>query len=121
MNKMGLPAGADATSGTGGGPFPVCIKDYASGSNVLRRVDPAMVGPRFTNVPVRFIVGVDGKAHGIHVISAAPDQAQSVRDALAQWSFKPYIQNGVPVEVETGILFKFPPDGVKLPPVPEKY
>jgi hypothetical protein len=34
---------------------------------------------------------------------------------------KPYTQNGVPAEVETGILFKFPPDGTTLSPVPEKY
>lgn len=121
MNKLGLPEGADAVSGTGGGPFPVCIKDYASGANVLHKVDPVMVGARFTNVPVRFIVGADGKAHHIHVISASPEQAKSARDALAEWSFKPFMENGAPREVETGILFKFPPEGVKLPPIPEKY
>jgi hypothetical protein len=121
MSELELPEGADATAGTGGGPFPICIKDYASGPNVLHKVDPEMVGPRYSNVPVRVIIGANGKARHIHVISASPEQAKSVRDALAQWSFKPYQQNGVAVEVETGILFKFPPDGAKLPPVPEKY
>jgi hypothetical protein len=121
MNKLGLPEGADAKSGTGGGSVPLCIKDYATGPNVIRKVDPAMADPRFTNVPVRVIVGADGKARHIHVINASPEQAKSVKNALAQWSFKPYTRNGTPVEVETGILFKFPPEGAKLPPVPEKY
>jgi hypothetical protein len=121
MGKLKLPDGADAKVGTGGGQFPICIKDYATGANVLHRVDPVMVGARFTSVPVRVIIGADGKARHIHVINGSPEQAKSVRDALAQWSFKPYVQNGTPVEVETGILFKFPPDGTKLPPIPEKY
>jgi TonB family protein len=121
MSKLQLPEGADATSGTGGGQFPTCIKDYATGPNVVHKVDPVMAGPRYTNVPVRVIIGTDGKVRHIHVINGSPEQDKSVRDALAQWSFKPYVQNGVAAEVETGILFKFPPDGTKLPPVPEKY
>ena len=121
MNQMKLPGEAGATAGTGGGDVPVCVKGYASGSNVLHKVDPVMVGPRFTTVPARIIIGADGKVKHIHVINASPEQAKSVQDALAQWVFKPYTQNGVPAEAETGILFKFPPDGTDLAPVPEKY
>jgi hypothetical protein len=121
MSRMQLPGDAGATAGTGGGDVPVCLKSYASGANVLHKVDPVMVGPRFTTVPTRVIIGADGKVKHIHVINAFPEQAKSVQDALAQWVFKPYTQNGVPAEVETGILFKFPPDGTTLPPGPEKY
>jgi hypothetical protein len=121
MHQLKLPEGAESALGKVGGQFPVCIKDYATGANVLHKVDPVITGPRFTSVPVRIIIGADGKARHIHVINASPEQAKSVREALAQWSFKPYMQNGSPMEVETGILFKFPPDGAKLPPVPEKY
>jgi Gram-negative bacterial TonB protein C-terminal len=121
MSQMKLPGEADAMSGTGGGEFPLCVKGYATEGNVLHKVDPVMVGPRFTTVPARVIIGADGKVKHIHVISSFPEQAKSVRDALAQWVFKPYTQHGAPAEVETGILFKFPPDGMKLPPAPEKY
>jgi Gram-negative bacterial TonB protein C-terminal len=93
--------------------FPVCIKDYANDANLLRRVDPILVGPKYTTVPVRMIVGKDGKVEHIHVITAFPEQARSISDALAQWTFKPYLQNGRPAEVETGLLFEFKPDGVK--------
>ena len=98
----------------GGGPVPVCVKDYASDATVLHRVLPAMVGRRFTKVPARFVIGADGRVKHIHVINAAPDQAKSVEEALAQWTFKPYVQGGRPVEVETGILFEFPPKGQML-------
>jgi hypothetical protein len=86
---------------------PTCVKDYATGANVLRKVDPVMVGPRFTEVPVRFIIGVDGKIKHLPVITAFPEQAKSVENALVQWEFKPYKREGVPAEVETGLLFRF--------------
>jgi len=121
MSGMKLPGEAQARAGSGGEQAPPCVKGYASGSNVLHKVEPAMAGPRFTTAPARVIIGADGKVKHIHVISASPDQAKSIQDALAQWTFKPYMQDGVPAEVETGILFKFPPDGTKLPPAGEKY
>lgn len=67
-----------------------------------------MTGPRYASVPVRFIVGADGKLEHVHAISGFPEQVKSVTDALAKWEFKPYIVNGQPVEVETGLLFQFP-------------
>jgi len=90
-------------------PAPLCLKDYASDSTVLHQVTPAMVGPRFTEVPARFVIDANGRVKHIHVVNALPDQAKSVEDALAQWVFKPYMVNGQPADVETGILFKFPP------------
>jgi protein TonB len=57
---------------------------------------------------VRFIVSADGKIEHIHAISGFPEQVKSVTDALAKWEFKPYVVNGRPVEVETGLLFQFP-------------
>lgn len=120
MNTLKLPPEAEVAAKDSAG-FPACVKDYASGDNVLHKVDPVMAGPRFTSVPVRIIIGADGRVKHIHVIHAFPDQARSVEDALAQWVFKPYRRNGVAREVETGILFKFPADEEKLPPVKETY
>ncbi len=92
-------------------PSPVCMKDYVSDATVIHRVEPAMVGSHFDKVPVRFVIDEQGRVKHIHVINALPDQAKSVEDALAQWLFKPYLQNGRPVELETGIVFEFPPNG----------
>ncbi|HEV2990049.1 MAG TPA: energy transducer TonB [Candidatus Angelobacter sp.] len=96
---------------------PVCLKDYATGDNVIKKVDPEMVGQKYTQVPTRFIIGTDGKVKHVHVINAFPDQAKSVETALAQWELKPYKVNGKPVEVETGILFEFKPKGQERPGV----
>ena len=41
MNKMKLPEEASPTAGTGGGAFPVCVKDYATDENLITRVDPS--------------------------------------------------------------------------------
>jgi hypothetical protein len=106
MNAMKLPVQAGLEAGTnGGGDVPLCLGGYASGSNVLNRVDPIFTERRYNAVPVRVIIGTDGKIKHIHFLSAFPEQAKAVTDALQQWRFKPYLSNGKPVEVETGILF----------------
>jgi hypothetical protein len=105
MDKMKLPAEASPTLGTGGGAAPVCIKDYASDHHVIARVDPIFPEHRFNPVPVRIIIDKEGKVKHIHFLSAFPDQAKAITDALAQWKFKRYLRHGQPVEVETGIMF----------------
>jgi len=109
MNTMSLPADAGAISGTGGGDEPVCIKDYANDENVIEREDPIFTERRFNPVPVRIIIDKEGKVKHIHFLSAFPDQAKAISDALSQWRFKPYVQGGQPAEVETGIMFGHPP------------
>lgn len=105
LSRMKLPGEASPTAGTGGGDSPVCIKDYARDENVIARVDPVFTQHRFNAVPVRIIIDKDGKVKHIHFLSAFPDQAKAVSDALGQWRFKRYVRNGQPVEVETGIMF----------------
>jgi hypothetical protein len=118
MNRMQLPAEAIPTGGEGGGAFPVCIKDYAKDENLIARVDPILTDHRFSPVPVRIIMDKSGKVKHIHFLSAYRDQEKAITDALLQWKFKPYLKDGQPVEVETGIMFgRTPPppsQGVKL-------
>jgi hypothetical protein len=105
LNRMELPAEATPPAGTGGNEVPVCIKDYASDEHVLTRVAPVFTEHRFNSVPVRIIIDKEGKVKHIHFLSAFPDQAKAITDAFKQWKFKPYLQGGKPVEVETGIMF----------------
>jgi hypothetical protein len=105
LNRMILPAGVSATAGEDGGPFPVCIKDYARSENVTARVDPVFTEHRFNPIPVRIIIDTQGRVKHIHLISAFSDQAKTIIDALQQWRFRPHVIDGKPVEVETGILF----------------
>jgi Gram-negative bacterial TonB protein C-terminal len=105
LHTMTLPEDAQADGDT----VPVCVKEYAAQKNVVSRVDPVFTERRFNAIPVRIVIGKDGKVKHIHLISAFPDQAKAITDALNHWTFKPYMRNGEPVEVETGILFGTPP------------
>jgi hypothetical protein len=105
MDKLKLPGEASPIAGTGGGAVPVCIKDYARDENVIERVDPIFTERKFNQVPVRIIIDKEGRVKHIHFISAFPDQAKAITDALGQWRFRPFLWDGQPVEVETGIMF----------------
>lgn len=105
MSKMKLPAGAGLDFGIGGGDDPICIKDYAAGKNVVHRVEPVLTDRKFNPIPVRIIISKTGRVKHIHFLSAWPEQSEIITNALFQWEFKPYLQNGEPVEVETGIMF----------------
>jgi hypothetical protein len=105
MIRMKLPEGAGPTAGTGGGAVPVCLKDYGRDENVIERVDPVFTEYRSNPVPVRIIIGKEGQVRHIHFLNAFPDQANAITDGLKRWKFRPYLRDGQPVEVETGIMF----------------
>ena len=52
-----------------------------------------------------FVIDKEGKVKHIHFLSAFPDQAKAITDAMGQWKFKRHLRDGQPVEVETGIMF----------------
>jgi hypothetical protein len=95
MNAMTQPSGS----------APLCLKGFATPDTVLERQDPVFSEPRFNPVPVRIVIDKEGRVKHIHFLSAFPEQAKSIGDALLQWRFKPYLLGGQPVEVETGLLF----------------
>jgi hypothetical protein len=86
---------------------PVCIKDFAVSDHLIAREEPVLPQSRFNPIPVRVIIGANGRIAHIHVISAFPEQAKGISDALAQWRFKPYVVNGQATPVETGIMFGY--------------
>jgi hypothetical protein len=86
---------------------PVCVKDYATDETVLSKVQPSSIGPAFTPIPVRIVIGTNGLVKSVHVIHATAAQRQSIESAVRQWRFKPLVMNGRNVEVETGLLFRF--------------
>jgi hypothetical protein len=88
-------------------PMPICVKDYATPERLLSRVNPTPAGPRYTSIPVRIIIGVDGRVRHIHVIRASAEQKESITAALSGWQFRPATIEGRAVEVETGVTFRF--------------
>jgi hypothetical protein len=87
------------------GDAPLCVADYAEAANITYKVDPTWTEQKYNAIPVRLIIDKAGKVRHVHVISAFPAQAKAITEALLQWRFKPYLRDGQPVEVETGIMF----------------
>ena len=102
LNALSLTEPKDPTHSV-----PVCVKDYATPEHVVSRVEPIQAGPKFTSVPVRIIIGSDGRVSHIHVIRGSPEQKQNIAAALAEWQFSPPTVEGCPVEIETGLIFRF--------------
>ena len=90
---------------SGSGNAPWCVRDYATAEHIVKRVDPVFTERRYNTIPVRVIIDREGKVEHIHYLSAFASQAQAITAAVSQWRFKPYLRNGLPVEIETGILF----------------
>jgi len=89
-------------------PVPECLKDYAS-ENIVSRVEPEGVGAKAVSIPVRMIVATDGSVKHVHVIRASAAQRRNIEEAVRQWKFQPYVKQGHPVEVETGVMFNLKP------------
>jgi Gram-negative bacterial TonB protein C-terminal len=86
---------------------PVCIKDYITPETTVSKTDVPEIGPFGIKIPVRLIIGADGKVQAAHVISGSDAQRDGIGKAVMSWVFKPYLVNGQPVEIETGISFDF--------------
>jgi hypothetical protein len=106
--KISMPPEASATtdgSDKTGTAAPVCIKGYATEQTILHRVQPPLAAQRPRKIPVRIIIGTDGKVKHVHVINASEGDRKLIEETVIQWEFKPPEVNGRAVEVETGIAF----------------
>jgi TonB family protein len=53
------------------------------------------------------IIGKDGTITSLKLISGPPELTKAAWDAVKQWTYKPYLLNGNPTEVETTITVNF--------------
>src|SRR5262249_28951801 len=74
LEKLALSMDKLSAAGKEGSPSPPCIQNYGVPENLLRRVEPRQVGPKFTSVPVRIIIDTGGQVKHIHVINASAEQ-----------------------------------------------
>jgi hypothetical protein len=101
LSKLELPAPSDEG--------PVCVAGYASGENVIEKTEPRLASHRFNTIPVRILIDAEGGVKHVHVLSAFPEQADEILAAVKTWRFKPYLRDGKPAEVETGVVFGLTP------------
>lgn len=58
-------------------------------------------------VVLQTVIGADGAVKGITTASGDSRLASAAMDAVRQWRFKPYVQNGRSIDVQTQITLKF--------------
>ncbi len=81
--------------------------------NVLKKVPPGYPAPAKARrssgtVILKAIIGRDGKIRNLHIVSTPdPDLAIAAILAVRQWLYKPYLLNGLPVEVSTTVTVNF--------------
>ncbi len=66
--------------------------------------DPAKKARIQGKVVLSAIIGKDGTVENLQVISGPRDLQQSALDAVRQWTYKPFLLNGEPVEVKTTVI-----------------
>jgi TonB family protein len=54
-------------------------------------------------VVLNAIIGKDGTVENLTVVSGPNELQQSAQDAVRQWTYKPFLVDGDPVEVKTTI------------------
>jgi len=59
------------------------------------------------SVVLQAVIGADGIIENLQVVSGPSILAAAAQQAVRQWHFKPYLQNGQPVETKTTITVNF--------------
>jgi TonB family protein len=91
---------------------PVVLPEITARQYLLRKVEP--VYPQAAKqqriqggVVVNLIVGTDGAVEGIGQVSGDTLLMRAAADAIRQWHFRPYLQNGQPVKFQSRISLNF--------------
>ncbi len=89
-------------------PGRVNVSAAVMAGNILHKVTPvypvdAKKAGTQGKVVLDAIVGKDGTVENLKVVSGPKDLQQSALDAVRQWTYKPFLLNGNPVEVKTTI------------------
>jgi protein TonB len=58
-------------------------------------------------VSLQALIAKDGTIEELHILSGPEILATAAREAVKQWHFKPYLQNGQPVETQARITVNF--------------
>ena len=94
------------------GDLPVHLDQKTAQALVAKRVNPeyppmARLGGITGAVELRVIVGEDGRVHALHIITGHPLLAVAAYNAVRQWEFKPYVENGKTVPIDTNVTVTF--------------
>jgi TonB family protein len=94
------------------GNTPVHLDEKVSHTLIIKSVPPvyppdARAGRIQGSVELRVIVGEDGRVHALHIIKGHPMLAPAAYNAVRQWEFKPYVENGKTLPFDTNMTVNF--------------
>lgn len=94
------------------GDVPVRLDQKTAQGLVAKRVEPeypadARQGHIQGAVELRVIVGEDSRVHALHIIKGHPMLAAAAYNAVRQWEFLPYVENGKTLPVDTNVTVTF--------------
>ncbi len=103
------PGGKPETSAPVPVSKPIRIASGVMQGQLLTKVDPVYPGDADVEgtVMLHAIIGKDGHVESLQAVSGPTMLLGAAIDAVKQWTYKPFLLNGEPVEVDTTVLVKF--------------
>lgn len=106
------PVSPQTSSGTPQGPKIVRISSGVMAANNVSKAipvyPPAAKEAHITgSVVMAAVIGTDGTVNSLQVVSGPEELQDAALDAVWQWTYKPYLLNGVPTAVDTTITVTF--------------
>jgi TonB family protein len=91
---------------------PVAVSSQVAGAHLVRRVEPVYPEPARQRliqgeVTLEAVIGQDGSVQLLKLLSGDPELASSAADAVRQWRFRPYEQQGKAVPFSTRLSVNF--------------
>ena len=106
------PAAQTETQSTSTMGKTLKVPSKVMAANILTQVDPeyppdARVAKITGDVVLHAVIGKTGTVERLVVVSGPKALQRSALDAARQWTYKPYLLNGNPMEVDTTITVNF--------------
>ena len=95
-------------------PQVLKVPEKVMAARLLTTVTPeALPMPKCSNrmVTLDVAIGEDGKVSSLKVLGGFAEFKQSALPAVKQWTYKPYLENGIPTSVETTVQVFYPSTG----------
>lgn len=106
-----LATGVVAGQETSGSSQMLKVPAQVMAARLLTTVTPESPKmPKCSNrmVTLDVVVGEDGKVQSLKAVAGFEEFKQSAITAVKQWTYKPYLENGEPIPVETTVLVFYP-------------
>jgi TonB family protein len=112
---LGMHVNATSASGKGSAskaPKQLTVPAAVMAGNLLTKAVPvyppaAKKAKIQGTVVLSVVIGEDGNVKNIQVVSGPNELQQASIDAVRQWTYKPYLLNGDPIEVKSTVNIIF--------------